>query len=140
MGPFKGELSWLSNFQPVKVIRDGVQFPSVENAYASAKCKYKEDVEGFIDCTAAQAKRKGRSVCNREDWDEIKLSVMEDLCRQKFNQEPFKSKLIETGDQEIIEWNAWKDVFWGKDIKTGEGQNHLGKIIMKIRDEVKASQ
>ncbi len=44
-------------------------------------------------------------------------------------------KLKLTENWEIIEWNNWHDVWWGKDIKTRKGENHLGKILMEIRDK-----
>ena len=38
---FQGDFRWLSNFAPVNVNFNGVIFPSTENAYQAAKCKYK---------------------------------------------------------------------------------------------------
>ena len=61
------------------------------------------------------------------------------LIKQKFNKEPFRSKLIETGIQYIQEGNYWNDTFWGVNLKTGEGQNILGKMIMTLRDELNNS-
>lgn len=55
---------------------------------------------------------------------------------QKFNKEPFKSKLIATGDLYIQEGNLWNDKFWGVCLKTNTGQNILGKLIMEIRNEI----
>ena len=60
---------------------------------------------------------------------------MEYGVRRKFEQEPFKTKLKETGDQHIQEGNRWNDTFWGVSLVSGEGENNLGKIIMKIRNE-----
>ncbi|MBQ3449388.1 MAG: NADAR family protein, partial [Synergistaceae bacterium] len=59
--------------------------------------------------------------------------------RAKFTQhEDIAQKLINTGERILIEGNDLGDVFWGIDTATGEGENHLGKILMKIRGELAA--
>ena len=73
----------------------------------------------------------------KKDWDEIKLYVMDYCLLQKFNQEPFKSKLLDTGDEYIMEGNWWGDKFWGVCLKTNIGDNNLGKLIMQIRSSLK---
>jgi predicted NAD-dependent protein-ADP-ribosyltransferase YbiA (DUF1768 family) len=76
-----------------------------------------------------------------EDWDERKLYVMRDLLIQKFdpelNPENYE-KLLETGDKYLEETNYWEDVYWGVHktgaAEAGVGENHLGKLLMEIRD------
>ena len=131
---FQGNHRWLSNFTPCVVTLDGVNYPSTENAYQASKTLYIGLRKQFETMTAGQSKRAGRHLIIRADWDEIKLSVMEDLTRQKYAQEPFRSKLLATGELTIQEGNRWGDTFWG--ICEGVGKNHLGKIIMKIRSEL----
>lgn len=75
----------------------------------------------------------------RRDWEHVKLKVMEDLVTLKFFAHPeLAEKLVETGDEELAEVNWWNDRFWG--ICQGKGCNHLGKILMKVREELKAVQ
>ena len=76
----------------------------------------------------------------RSNWEEIKVDIMTELTRIKYQNPELQQKLIDTGDQEIQEGNNWNDVFWGVDIETGKGQNILGKIIMMIRDEIKITK
>lgn len=83
-------------------------------------------------------KRKSRDIKLKHDWDNLKLEVMKKCLRQKFTQEPFKSKLLATGNIIIQEGNRWNDKFWGVCLKTNKGANHLGKMIMKIREELKS--
>lgn len=132
---FQGNKRWLSNFTPCEVFLDNVAYPSTENAYQAAKTTIIEERKPFVGMTAGQAKRAGKKVTIRDDWDEVKLEVMEDLTRQKYAQEPLKSKLLGTGDMEVQEGNTWGDTFWG--ICEGKGDNHLGRIIMKIRSELR---
>jgi ribA/ribD-fused uncharacterized protein len=135
---FKTEFSWLSNFAPVKIVLDNIEYPSVEHAYMSAKS---DDVEWKRFCanpnnTAGQVKRQSRLITLKENWDSRKLTVMLECITQKFNQEPFKTKLLETGTLHIQEDNWWGDTFWGVCLKTNTGENHLGKLIMSVRSVV----
>ena len=47
---------------------------------------------------------------------------------------------IFTGELVLEEGNTWHDTFWGVDAKTGEGLNHLGRILMKVRDELREKE
>jgi ribA/ribD-fused uncharacterized protein len=133
---FKDEYSWLSNFQKVKVVLDGVVYESIEYAYQAAKTLNPE-VRAEI-AKSKNPKLAGKLVIKRPDWLQVQLEIMEDLNRQKYNQEPFKSLLLATGDEELIEGNWWSDYFFGCVFENNEwvGENHLGKIIMKIRSEL----
>lgn len=86
------------------------------------------------------SKKAGRNVSLRPDWDSVKVGLMEGIIRAKFTQNVgLAEKLTATGDRELVEGNSWHDLFWGADGKTLEGENHLGRILMKIRDELKQS-
>ena len=101
---FSGEYRWLSNFVPCPVLLDGVEYPSVEHAYQAAKTVIKEEREIILQAkTAGIAKKLGKLVTIRPNWDMWKWNIMFNLCMQKFLKEPFRSQLLATGDQEIIE-------------------------------------
>lgn len=136
---FQGPYRWLSNFAPCNIRLGKRNFPSVEHAYMSCKS---HDLEWKNTCSQGnhkpgKIKRMSRKISLRNDWNLIKLQVMENCLRIKFNQEPYKSKLLSTGDQYIQEGNFWNDKFWGVCLKTHKGENNLGKLIMKIRKELK---
>lgn len=133
---FKDEYRWLSNFWLSVVVYEGIEYPSVENAYQSSKTLDLEHRKYFETCTSGQAKRRGKELNIRSDWDTIKLSIMEDLLIQKFKHPELRQKLIDTGNQKIREGNNWNDRFWGVCLKTGLGENHLGYLIVKIRDRI----
>lgn len=136
IGSFAGPYRFLSNFWSSAVVMDGHSYRTVEHAFQAAKTT-DEDARRRIrnEHDAAAAKRKGRSVHLREDWEEVKLDVMEGLLRQKFGTEPLKSKLLKTGKATLIEGNWWGDKYWG--VCDGKGENHLGKLLMKIREELR---
>lgn len=71
----------------------------------------------------------------RADWDEVKVDVMRNILRNKFNQHPsLKSLLLSTGDSKIVE-DSGSDYFWGQG-KNGSGQNMLGVLLMDLRTEL----
>jgi ribA/ribD-fused uncharacterized protein len=109
---FKDEYRFLSNFFPVQVSLDGVTYPSVEHAYVAAKTTDVELRKQVPPMTAGQAKRFGRSLKIRDDWDEVKVSIMQELLIQKFSQPYFMTLLLNTGDAYIEETNTWGDTFW----------------------------
>jgi len=132
---FQGEYRWLSNFMPVTIVLNGITYPSVEHAYVSAKSnteQWRKECSD-VNLSSAEIKVKGRGL-NVEN----KVEVMNELLKQKFNQEPYKSNLINTASKYIQEGNRWNDTFWGVCLKTSLGANNLGKLIMKIRDDLQA--
>ena len=132
---FSGDYRFLSNFWPCSVVLDGILYPSVENAYQAAKTTDNILRRYFETCTAGKAKRAGRELDVRSDWNEIKLSTMTDLVTQKFTKDISLSQMLrDTRPNELIEGNTWGDVYWG--VCNGVGSNHLGKILMTIRDRI----
>lgn len=145
---FDGRFRFLSNFWPCKIEHQGITYPSNENYYVAMKINDIQLINGkMITVDDAReyvatikdpgvVKRFGRSIKVRKDWDDIKLKVMEYGVRQKFKKnEELKELLLSTGDQELIEGNWWGDIYWG--VCKGVGENHLGKILMKVRDEIR---
>ncbi|WP_036746146.1 MULTISPECIES: NADAR family protein [Parachlamydia] len=135
---FMGEFYFLSNFYPAKVEFEGITYPSVEHAYQSAKTldiSIRKQIAVLF--TPLRAKNAGRGLTIRNDWDQIKLEVMEQCVRYKFTHHAFLgNKLLSTGNALIEEGNDWEDYFWG--ICDGRGENHLGKILIKIRSELRS--
>ena len=137
---FFGDYIFLSNFYYADMMVAGVRYPSVEHAYQAKKTysiRWQERIRRAP--TPKVAKRLGYRVPLREDWEEIKLPVMKDLIRQKFDPDThpaLTAKLLATGDALLVEGNTWGDRFWGVDRETGLGLNHLGRILMEIRGEV----
>ena len=137
---FKDENRWLSNMALVKIEFQGNTYSSVEHAYQSAKNKSQEWKDICIsEFNPYKIKILSRDIEVREDWDEVKLLVMEECLIEKFKQEPFKSQLLATGNENIQEGNEWGDKFWGVDLTSSPniGENHLGRLIMKTRENLR---
>lgn len=141
---FMGPTRWLSNFHECEIEFEGRKYPSVEHAYMAAKSLDENDRE-YLSTSGirpAAAKRFGMTVKLRPDWElpyegypALKLYVMETLNRQKFTRhQDLRDGLIATGSEELVEGNTWGDTYWG--VCRGKGENHLGKILMKIRAEL----
>ncbi len=133
------EYRFLSNFYPCEVEFDGEVYRTVEHAFVAAKTLDKcirDDIR-FLS-QPGKAKRFGKKIELRPDWDEIKLNIMEELLRKKFSQPYFRDLLSNTGDDIIIEGNNWNDTYWG--VCRGVGKNNLGKLLMKIRSDINGLQ
>lgn len=137
-GFFGQEFRWLSNFELVKIEFEGRIYPSTENAYQAAKVMdFQRDY--FVSCSASNAKSKWKQfipMYSASKWDEIKLDVMEKVSIEKYKNQELRQKLLDTGDKYLEETNWWQDTFYGVDYKLG-GRNELGKLLMKIRKEIK---
>ena len=143
---FKDEYEMFSNFYPITVQYEDVEYPSVEHAFVAAKSNdvlFRKMVAEIPADEAGAAKRKGRNkkLCKlRPNWDLMKISVMRKLLTQKFGNTKFRRLLLSTGQMELIEGNYWHDNYWGdcycKKCKSIKGQNNLGKLLMKIRFEL----
>lgn len=132
---FRDEYSFLSNFYICNVTYDGFTYTSSESAFQGQKDLSRR--EEFTKYSPLMSKKIGKRVKLRSDWEEIKLSLMEEIVRCKFDQNPdLKEKLLSTGDRLLIEGNTWGDYYWG--VCKGKGENHLGKILMKLRKEYKS--
>lgn len=135
---FDGKYAFLSNFYPCDVFsaEDMLVYPSVEHAFQAAKVKDVETKRAFqVAPSPAAAKKLGKQVPLRDDWKNIKLDVMYNLVWSKFvNNSELRYKLLSTDDAELVEGNTWGDTFWG--MCKSVGDNHLGKILMNVRDEL----
>lgn len=130
---FRGKYFFLSNFYNCPVSYAGLTFENNEAVFQAAKCP--ERMKEFCKLNPSEAKRLGRKVRLRQDWEEVKNKVMYDVCKAKFSQNPSLLKmLLQTGDSVLIEGNTWGDRVWG--VCNGVGENRLGRILMKIRNEL----
>lgn len=130
---FRGRYFFLSNFYNSPVLFDGIWFPTSEHAFQAAKCSNVAQRKSFVSISSpGEAKRKGRSVLLRDDWEDVKIDIMFEIVLFKFTWHIGLGKvLVETFPFELEEGNNWGDVFWGT--VNGKGRNELGKILMKVR-------
>lgn len=133
---FRGKYYFLSNFYNASVTYEGITYQNNEAAFQSAKVLDKSIREKFSALDPSSAKRKGRQVQLRHDWEKVKFDIMYEICLDKFLQnKELKDKLLATGDEYLEEGNTWGDMIWGT--VNGKGQNSLGKILMRVREELR---
>ena len=133
---FKGKYSFLSNFYPCFVEFEGIRYPSVEHAFQAAKTFDNDQRFAFsILPTASDAKKLGRKLKLRNDWEQVKEEVMYECLKSKFSNKNLKEMLLQTGYAYIEEGNNHGDMIWGT--VNDRGQNKLGKLLMRIREEIK---
>ena len=132
---FRKEYFFLSNFYKCNVTYNGITYNSSEAAFQAQKCPAR--AREFSKLDASDAKAMGRYVTLRRDWESVKDNAMYEIVKAKFTQnETLKERLLATGDSELVEGNDWNDKYWG--VCKGYGKNMLGKILMRVRTELKS--
>ncbi len=132
---FFGKYRFLSNFHLCNITcLDGFTYPSSENAYMAYKTVDLDQRLPFTNCSPKEARFLGQKILLRSDWESVKFGIMEDILRIKFHLPGLKPLLQATYPKHLEETNDWGDKIWGT--VNGEGENNLGKILMKIRDEL----
>ena len=139
---FDGKWAFLSNFYWNEIEHEGIVYPTNEHFFQAMKTLDNDERRQIANClTPGQAKRMGRRVALRSDWESVKEDVMLlGLCL-KFADEQLADWLLETGDEELIEGTTWHDNEWGNcscpKCTNIEGKNKLGKLLMRVRDMIK---
>lgn len=132
---FRGENYFLSNFYMAPVTYEGITYTNNEAAFQAQKCDNCADRAAFADLDPSRAKKKGRHVRLRKDWENVKRTVMYELLTAKFTQNPvLRVKLQATGTAHLEEGNTWGDRIWGT--VDGVGENWLGKLLMQVRTDL----
>ena len=139
---FDKEWAFLSNFYWNEIEFEGITYPTNEHFFQAMKTLDIEERYAIANCrTPGQAKRMGRRVALRSDWEEVKEDIMFlGLCL-KFADGQLADWLLETGDEELVEGTTWHDNEWGNcscpKCQHIEGKNKLGKLLMRVRDLIK---
>lgn len=139
---FDDEYYFLSNFTYAPFKRNGLLWDTVEHYYQAMKTtdlKKREEIR--LIGHPRFAKRLGRRVLLRPDWESVKYLFMLYGVRDKFRQNPQLAKLLkDTAPSYLVEGNTWHDNIWGDcsclRCTTIVGQNLLGKILMRVRREL----
>lgn len=139
MASFRGEKYFLSNMYPCNVkinVNEGIYtMKSSETVFQALGCP--ENLTDFLPLNGFEAKKLSKKLPRRADWFDVNLDVMRYALRCKFTQNPDLAAKLIAIDGEIVEENTWHDTFWG--VCNGVGKNWLGKLLMELRDELKAN-
>ena len=141
---FRGDHFFLSNFYPCAVTVEGITYPAAEHAFQALKTLDPAERAQVRDAASPiVARRKGKKVTLRPEWETYRFTAMEIVLRAKFADPEMAWKLVATGDRELVEGNTWRDTTWGAiPTKDGawKGQNRLGKLLMALRAEKRAQE
>jgi ribA/ribD-fused uncharacterized protein len=136
-------MAWyFSNFHELEepIVYGDLRFFSVEAFFQAMKTHDRIERYAISRMKPREAKDAGRMVKLREDWEEIKLDVMEYGLRKRFKMGTLDAGLLMDLEGEIVEWTTgWHDTVWGKckcNAHKGQGKNLLGILLMKIRDDL----
>jgi len=137
---YEREFYVFSNFSSFAIEWKGELWMTSEHAYHSEKFEdenLKEQIQNTRSAHDALKLAHANKDKYRSDWEEIKLEVMKEILRVKVEQHPYvKKKLLESGDRELIE-DSWRDSYWGWG-PNKDSENHLGKLWMEVRDEIRS--
>lgn len=139
---FDKEWAFLSNFYWNEIEFNGITYPTNEHFFQAMKTLDENERRAIANCrTPGQAKRMGRRVALRPDWENVKEDIMFTGLCIKFSDEQLADWLLETGDEELVEGTTWHDNEWGNcscpKCQHIEGKNKLGKLLMKVRGMIK---
>lgn len=145
---FRGRWAFLSNFHPAPLTWEGIEYPTSEHAFNAGKTEDWARRRWIADAPPPrEAKRRGRSVPLRPDWDvRVRFEVMAAVLRAKFGCHPGRvDALLSTGSAVLVEGNTWHDNVWG-DCQCGRpacaepGANHLGRLLMELRAQLREAK
>lgn len=137
---FQKSYRFLSNFWSAELEWEGIVWPHSEAAYQAAKTlDWSERLVISRMHNPVDAKRAGKRVKLRPDWEEVKLKIMLEIVYAKFTQNPaLREKLIATGEAHLEEGNNHRDLIWGVcPPGSGKGQNLLGLVLMEVREKLR---
>jgi ribA/ribD-fused uncharacterized protein len=134
------EYGCFSNFAPYPILVDGKQWPTSEHYFQAQKFtdpQHQERIRRAQSPMIAARLGRSRKTPIRRDWESIKVAVMRATVRAKFAQHAdARQALLATGDATIVE-HTENDSYWG-DGGDGSGKNMLGRILMDVREELRA--
>lgn len=138
---FDGEYAFLSNFYDSPIFYEGITYPTNEHFFQAMKTLDPAERQKIASAkTPGLAKRLGRNVQLRPDWEKVKVDVMRTGLMLKFTDAKLAEKLIATGDEELVEGNWWHDNTWGNchctECSRKGGRNLLGMLLMELRKEL----
>ncbi len=137
-----GAYGGFSNFSPHPIRLKGKTWPTSEHYFQAQKFAGTADEEAVRQARSPMiAARMGRSRKRplRKDWESAKDAIMHEAVLAKFTQhDDLREILLGTGDAEIVE-HTENDDYWG-DGGDGRGKNRLGKILMRVREELRGSK
>jgi ribA/ribD-fused uncharacterized protein len=112
-----------------------IDFATVEHYYQAMKTlNYTQRRTFAMSSNPADAKKMGRQIQIRSDWENVKIAVMRNALWQKFKDPELAGMLVSTHPRKLVEGNEWGDKFWG--IFKGEGLNMLGQLLMATRERL----
>lgn len=126
----------LSPFAALEVTVDGVTYKTAEHAYQSLRVIDGARDDIMVASSPLEAWRRGQKCKSEGKVVEIdKETVMEQIFRAKLQQHPYLKEVLKSTGQRTLLKIMPTDLFWGTD-SAGAGQNKMGKLWMKLRDEL----
>ena len=130
---FTKEYAFLSMFFDKQIVFNDLTYKNAEAAYQAQKTDNEAMRKKFTRLLPTEAIRRAEKLPLRDDWDSIKDEVLYQINKTKFSDAALRQKLIETRQEELINAINYTDE---RGVFNGKGENKLGKVLMKIREEL----
>lgn len=135
----KGPYRSLSNFFESPMVIDGKTYTTVEHFFQASKATREEDHERVrLAASPFDAKKLGRQVALRKDWEQIKCEVMKRALVAKFTQHEDLAWLLTGSGETPLREDSERDFVWGW--AKGKGRNLLGQLLEEVRKELRESR
>jgi N-glycosidase YbiA len=131
-----------SNFAAYPIVCKGLRWPTSEHYFQAQKfagTDHEKAIRRIASPTLAARMGRSRQRPLRYDWESVKDGVMLEALRAKFTQHPaLRDRLLGTGDALIVEHTS-RDAYWG-DGGDGRGRNMLGRLLTRMREELRGQE
>lgn len=132
---FKGAYAFLSNDYPAEVTYEGIPYPCAASAFLASKFADAQQKKAIAQMAPEKVKQRYSAIPGSLDWQMRQMTIMEEVVRLKFQQHPELKEMLAATDPYRLINGSNKDTYWGVNPITWKGENHLGLILMKIRNE-----
>lgn len=136
---FNGEYEFLSNSYNCKIYdeKDELTYSNIESALIAQKSTDYGTRRKFTRLNAMKARKKESSIPDNYEWEDNKDKIMYSFIVDKFKKgSSLADKLIKTGNKILINAVSYPDEYYG--VHYGKGENKLGKMLMRRREELLA--
>lgn len=133
---FKRDYRFLSMSYPALIEYNGIVYYTAEAAFQAQKTTSIREQEKMSTLGPEAARKRGEKIPLRPDWERVKDGAMYGVLHAKFSQNKhLKDKLLETGEKVLVDTDYDHGLYWAE--VAGVGENKMGKILMRIREELR---
>ena len=135
---FRDEYACFGNDFQAPIVYEGIEYSSAEAAFQASKSDDPAERKRMAKMNPEKVKQRGNQLTPKPGWESMKDEIMAEILQLKFRQNPeLRERLLATGDRRLINGGKGKkDIYWGLNTITWEGENRLGELLMNLRGDL----